>query len=142
MPSLNAQMALFLLILTNLRARGQIVDSCPYGAIWWNEEKDIPQHWNFDAHLIDEGWTAPRADKVCATEAIKAVKVEPSEMAKMIQEHGFVEKNSPLSMGPNLGSGTKISTVTEIVSSPEASRRRTMVSLIVFRGLLSTKTQR
>ena len=73
------------------KGQRQIVDSCPYGAIWWNEEKDIPQHWNFDAHLIDEGWTAPRADKVCATEAIKAVKVEPSEMAKMIQEHGLEE---------------------------------------------------
>ena len=73
------------------KGQRQIVDSCPYGAIWWNEEKDIPQHWNFDAHLIDEGWTAPRADKVCATEAIKAVKVEPSEMTKMIQEHGLEE---------------------------------------------------
>ena len=36
------------------KAKGQkqIVDSCPYGAIWWNEEKELPQHWNFDAHLI------------------------------------------------------------------------------------------
>ena len=75
------------------KGQKQIVDSCPYGAIWWNEEKDIPQHWNFDAHLIDEGWTAPRADKVCATEAIKAVKVEQSEMTKMIQEHGLEELN-------------------------------------------------
>lgn len=75
------------------KSKGQkhIVDSCPYGAIWWNEEKDIPQHWNFDAHLIDDGWTAPRADKVCATEAIKAVKVEPSEMIKMVQEQGLEE---------------------------------------------------
>ena len=73
------------------KGQKQIVDSCPYGAIWWNEEKDIPQHWNFDAHLIDDGWTAPRADKVCATEAIKAVKVEPTEMTKMIQEHGLEE---------------------------------------------------
>ena len=70
------------------KAKGQrqIVDSCPYGAIWWNEEKEIPQHWNFDAHLIDEGWSAPRADKVCATEAIRAVKVDPPEMEKMVDE--------------------------------------------------------
>ena len=70
------------------KAKGQkhLVDSCPYGAIWWNEDSKIPQHWNFDAHLIDEGWSAPRADKVCATEAIRAVKVEPDQMEKMVED--------------------------------------------------------
>ena len=70
------------------KAKGQkqIVDSCPYGAIWWNEEKELPQHWNFDAHLIDQGWSAPRADKVCATEAIRAVKVDTAEMELMVEQ--------------------------------------------------------
>ena len=77
-----------IVIIDPEKAKGQkqLVDSCPYGAIWWNEEKELPQHWNFDAHLIDEGWSAPRADKVCATEAIRAVKVDPAEMEKMVEE--------------------------------------------------------
>ena len=37
------------------KGQKQIVESCPYGAISWNEEKQIPQAWPFDAHLLDEG---------------------------------------------------------------------------------------
>ena len=42
------------------KGQKQIVDSCPYGAISWNEGKQIPQAWPFDAHLLDEGWTRTR----------------------------------------------------------------------------------
>jgi Fe-S-cluster-containing dehydrogenase component len=41
------------------KGQKQIVDACPYGAISWNEEKQMPQHWIFDAHLLDAGWTRP-----------------------------------------------------------------------------------
>ncbi|NNE85652.1 MAG: oxidoreductase, partial [Alphaproteobacteria bacterium] len=63
-----------------------IVDACPYGAIWWNEEKQVPQHWFFDAHLLDTGWEEPRCVTVCATNALKAVKVEDEEMARLIAQ--------------------------------------------------------
>ncbi len=48
-----------------VKAKGQkaIADACPYGAVRWNEELQLPQHWFFDAHLIDRGWKEPR----CAT---------------------------------------------------------------------------
>ena len=38
------------------KAKGNkdLVDSCPYGAIWWNEELDIAQKCIFCAHLIDD----------------------------------------------------------------------------------------
>ncbi len=36
----------------------QIVDACPYGAVFWNEEKQLPQAWPFDAHLLDTGLDA------------------------------------------------------------------------------------
>jgi Fe-S-cluster-containing dehydrogenase component len=66
-----------------VKAKGQkaIADSCPYGAVRWNEELELPQHWFFDAHLLDHGWTEPRCTQVCATGALKAVKVTDEEMA-------------------------------------------------------------
>jgi Fe-S-cluster-containing dehydrogenase component len=66
-----------------VKAKGQraIADSCPYGAVRWNEELDLPQHWFFDAHLLDRGWKEPRCAQVCATGALKAVKVTDEEMA-------------------------------------------------------------
>ncbi len=67
------------------KGRKEIVDSCPYGAIWWNEEKQVPQHWFFDAHLLDAGWQEPRCVTVCATNALKAIRVEDKEMQRLAQ---------------------------------------------------------
>jgi Fe-S-cluster-containing dehydrogenase component len=56
------------------KGRRDLVDACPYGAISWNEELQLPQAWNFDAHLLDAGWHAPRAVQACPTGALRAVK--------------------------------------------------------------------
>jgi Fe-S-cluster-containing dehydrogenase component len=71
-----------IVIIDPEKAKGQkqLVESCPYDAIFWNEEKQLPQHWIFDAHLLDQGWKEPRAAQVCATAAIRAVKIDDSEM--------------------------------------------------------------
>ena len=68
------------------KAKGQkqLVDACPYGAIWWNEDEQVSQHWNFDAHLIDDGWQEPRCVNVCPTGALKSIKVKDSEMTKIV----------------------------------------------------------
>lgn len=58
----------------------EIVGSCPYGAIWWNEERKVAQTWIFDAHLLDHGWKEPRCAQVCPTGAIRSLKVEDSAM--------------------------------------------------------------
>ncbi len=44
-----------IVIIDPEKSKGQkaIVDACPYGAVYWNEEKQIPQAWIFDAHLLD-----------------------------------------------------------------------------------------
>ncbi|MGF6478513.1 acyl-CoA synthetase (AMP-forming)/AMP-acid ligase II [Paraburkholderia sp. JPY419] len=47
------------------RGRKDIVKSCPYKAIVWNEELQVPQTWIFDAHLLDQGWQHPRCEQVC-----------------------------------------------------------------------------
>lgn len=68
------------------RGRRDLVDACPYGAIWWNEEEQVPQHWFFDAHLLDQGWVEPRCSQACPTGAMKAVKVADAAMAGIAAE--------------------------------------------------------
>ena len=42
----------------------QIVKACPYGVIFWNEEKKLPQKCTLCAHRIDEG-KVPRCVQAC-----------------------------------------------------------------------------
>ncbi len=42
----------------------QIVEACPYGVIFWNEEKNLPQKCTLCAHRIDEG-KIPRCVQIC-----------------------------------------------------------------------------
>jgi Fe-S-cluster-containing dehydrogenase component len=71
-----------IVIIDPLKAKGQkaLVDSCPYGAIWWNDESEIPQKCTFCAHLLDEGWTTPRCVQACPTGALEFVCVEDTDM--------------------------------------------------------------
>jgi Fe-S-cluster-containing dehydrogenase component len=71
------------------KGQRQIVDACPYGAISWNEEKQIPQAWIFDAHLLDSGWRQTRAEQACPTGVFRSVKVEDAEMARIRAEEGL-----------------------------------------------------
>lgn len=72
------------------KSRGQkaIVDACPYGAVWWNEDKQVPQHWNFDAHLIDQGWSAPRCVQTCPTAALTALRLSDTQYDELLQTGG------------------------------------------------------
>ncbi len=76
-----------------VKAKGQkaIADACPYDAVRWNEELQLPQHWFFDAHLLDRGWEEPRCAQVCASNALKAVKVTDEEMAEIKSREGLRE---------------------------------------------------
>jgi Fe-S-cluster-containing dehydrogenase component len=68
------------------RWRKDLVEACPYGHIWWNEELQLPQAWTFDAHLIDQGWQQTRGQQSCPTGAMRAIKVEDEEMARIASE--------------------------------------------------------
>jgi Fe-S-cluster-containing dehydrogenase component len=68
------------------RGRKDLVESCPYGHIWWNEELQLPQIWPFDAHLLDQGWQQTRGQQSCPTGAMRAIKVEDAEMARIAHE--------------------------------------------------------
>lgn len=80
-----------IVIIDPARAKGQkeIVDACPYGAVSWNEELELPQAWIFDAHLLDEGWDKTRAEQHCPTDVFKSIKVEDSEMERIAQAEGL-----------------------------------------------------
>jgi len=71
------------------RGRRDLVDSCPYGAIWWNDELKLPQKWIFDAHLLDQGWKTPRCVQACSTGAMQAFHVEDETMKDMVREDGL-----------------------------------------------------
>lgn len=76
-----------IVIIDPEKAKGQrqIMAACPYGAISWNDEKNIPQKWIFDAHLLDQGWKQPRAVQSCPTGAMRAVKVDDAAMQEMVR---------------------------------------------------------
>jgi Fe-S-cluster-containing dehydrogenase component len=77
-----------IVIIDPEKARGQrqLVDACPYGHIWWNEELQLPQAWPFDAHLLDRGWKQTRGQQSCPTGAMRAIKVDDDEMARIARE--------------------------------------------------------
>jgi len=68
------------------KAKGQrnLVKSCPYGAIFWNEEKSVPQKCTLCAHLLDAGWQQPRCVQVCPTGALKIVAADDEAMQNQI----------------------------------------------------------
>jgi len=65
------------------------VRSCPYKAIVWNEEQQVPQTWIFDAHLLDTGWQRPRCQQSCPTGVFEAVKLDDAAMQKKVREEGL-----------------------------------------------------
>lgn len=93
-----------IVIIDPIKAKGQkeIVDACPYGAVSWNEEKQLPQAWIFDAHLLDDGWEKPRAQQVCPTDVFESLKVEDSDMQRLVS----LEKLEVLQ--PDLGTKPRV----------------------------------
>jgi len=80
-----------IVIIDPEKAAGQkgIVDACPYGAIWWNEENAVLQKCTLCAHLLDEGWKEPRCVQACPTGALRIVHVEDAEMQRIIESENL-----------------------------------------------------
>jgi Fe-S-cluster-containing dehydrogenase component len=84
------------------KGRKDLVDACPYGHIWWNEEHQVPQAYFMDAHLIDQGWQQTRGQQSCPTGAMRAICVEDDEMARMARAEGLE------TMRPELGTRPRV----------------------------------
>lgn len=69
--------------------RGERTDAlpalCPYGMIRWDDEAQAAHIWNFDVHLLDAGWTAPRCVTACPTRAMEAISLDDGAMAAKVK---------------------------------------------------------
>lgn len=67
-----------LIVIDPEKAAGnkELAESCPYGAIYWNESLSLAQKCTGCAHLLDDGWTEPRCVDACATGAMRFGDVE------------------------------------------------------------------
>jgi Fe-S-cluster-containing dehydrogenase component len=95
-PCLTADGAVYrredgLVIIDPVKAKGrkEIVSSCPYSAVYWNEEKQLAQKCTGCAHLLDDGWTETRCSQVCPTDAIKLHLVDDAEVEAMVAAEGL-----------------------------------------------------
>jgi Fe-S-cluster-containing dehydrogenase component len=84
------------------KGRKDLVDACPYGHIWWNEEHQVPQSYPFDAHLIEQGWQQTRGHQSCPTGAMRAICVEDEEMQRKATDEGLEV------MRPELGTKPRV----------------------------------
>jgi Fe-S-cluster-containing dehydrogenase component len=64
--------------------RPEIVDSCPYGAIYWNHDANVAQKCTGCAHLVEEGWVQTRCSQGCPTGALTLVLADDAEMAQKV----------------------------------------------------------
>lgn len=80
-----------IVVIDPVKAKGRkdIVGACPYHAIVWNEEQQLPQTWIFDAHLLDAGWERPRCQQACPTDVFEAVKLDDEAMQEKARQEGL-----------------------------------------------------
>jgi ferredoxin len=84
------------------KGRKEILDSCPYNAIFWNEELSLPQKCTMCAHLLDQGWEKPRCVEVCPTKALLFGDFNDpeSEVCRRLREAG---EDAAVSLHPEYG---------------------------------------
>ena len=84
------------------KGRKDMVNSCPYGAIYWNEEESIPQKWTMCAHLLDNGWDMPRCVHSCPTGAMAFHTIEKADMNAIIANEALEQYRPELGTYPNI----------------------------------------
>jgi len=93
-----------IVIIDPVKAKGRrdIVQSCPYGAIVWNDEQQVPQTWIFDAHLLDQGWSIPRCQQACPTDVFETVRIDDGAMAEKARQEGLKVLHPKLNTKPRV----------------------------------------
>ncbi len=78
-----------IILIDPVRAKGkkELVTACPHGAIFWNEANQTPQKCTLCAHLLDDGWKAPRCVQACPTGALTFHALETEEMTAFIADN-------------------------------------------------------
>jgi len=108
-PCLTADGAVYkrkdgLVIIDPVKAKGrmEIIGTCPYDVIYWNEELSLPQKCTGCAHLMEDGWTETRCSQVCPTGALKLVLAEDADMAARAKEDGLEAYKAELGTSPRV----------------------------------------
>ncbi len=97
-----------IVLIDRAKAKGNkaLADSCPYGAIYYNEQYDVPQKCTMCAHLLDdkEGWLPgmPRCVHNCPTGALTFVECEPSEIEARIASGELAAYKAELGTKPHV----------------------------------------
>ena len=93
-----------IVIIDPEKAKGQkdLVDACPYGAIWWNAERAVPQKCTFCVHLLEEGWKQPRCVQACPTGALEVMHAEDAEVQKRVKAEGLEPCRPDLKTAPRV----------------------------------------
>ena len=119
-----------LVIIDPEKAKGhpEIVDTCPYGAIYWNEEQQVAQKCTGCAHLVDAGWTETRCSQVCPTNAIQLVLADDAEWAQLWSQKEGLRGLPGRARHQARGSCTRTCTSGTRSSPPAAWRTRTPTS--------------
>lgn len=80
------------------KGRKEMLNKCPYGVIFWNEELELPQKCILCAHMLDSGETMPRCVESCPSQALifGDLEDESSEISKYLaSKKGHVEDFKP-----------------------------------------------
>ncbi len=93
-----------IVIIDPIKSKGQkqIVAACPYGVIYWNDEKQIPQKCTFCIHRLLNG-EVPRCMMACPTGAIKIGDYPQIEAAIDTISRGF-----PQALHPEYGTAPRV----------------------------------
>ena len=95
-----------IVIIDPVKAKGQkdIVSTCPYRVIYWNEALQLPQKCDMCAHLLDKGYKEPRCVEMCPTSALVFGDLNDpeSEISKLVAE------KKPYSLHPEYNLGESV----------------------------------
>ncbi|UWG99121.1 oxidoreductase [Dehalobacter sp. DCM] len=77
-----------IVLIDPAKAKGkkELVNSCPYEVISWNEEAEVAQKCTLCAHLLDQGWKLPRCVQVCPTGALSVQYLEDADLERLVQK--------------------------------------------------------
>ena len=124
------------------KGQKQILETCPYECIYWNEELDIPQKCTFCAHLLDEGVIKePRCVEACPTSAI--IFGEYDDLKSYIEEKKVEVLHPEFGLKPNvyyIGLPKRFVAGTVIFGDTDECAENVTTTLIGQGGKITTKT--
>jgi Fe-S-cluster-containing dehydrogenase component len=96
-----------IVLIDTQKAKGNkaLLETCPYGVIYWNEEANVAQKCTMCAHLLDDASWLPavtRCVHTCPTGCLTQYKMEPAEMAEMIKAEGLAALKPELGTNPHV----------------------------------------